>query len=222
MLIYNMRMDTRITTLVAALAALPTPEHTTNPYASHGPPGNALRCANLTLALHLALERGPDLLLVGEAPGYNGALRTGVPFTSERILLTGIPALQQFGSIQGFQCATTDGRVSNEPTATIVYRELAALGRFAVGWNTYPLHPHRPGNPLSNRPPRSSEIRLGLPLLAAVRELFPTIPVAAMGNVAARALGELGIPFTHLRHPAQGGARRFAHGLQALFAPPSN
>jgi uracil-DNA glycosylase len=206
-----------IAALITTLATLEAPAHATNPYADDGTPGNALRRANLALALRLALVRGPQLLLVGEAPGYNGALRTGVPFTSERILLEGVIDLEQFGAERGFARATNDGRTTNEQTATIVYRELAALRVFSVGWNAYPLHPHRPGVPISNRPPRAAELRLGLPLLAAVRCLFPTVRVAAMGNVAARALNELDIPHTRLRHPAQGGARTFATGLRTLF-----
>lgn len=211
-------MHDPIDILIDTLATLPAPAHATNPYAADGPPGNAIRRANLALALRAAHARQPHLLLVGEAPGYNGALRTGVPFTSERILLEGVPTLEQFGTERGFARATDDGRTSNEQTATIVYRELAALGVFAVGWNTYPFHPHRPGVPISNRPPRAEEVRLGLPLLAAVCGLFPTVPVAAMGAVAARALSELAVPHTRLRHPAQGGARIFAAGLRALVA----
>lgn len=205
-----------IDAIIADLAAAQVAPDCVNQYAEPGPPGNAVRRANLRLALSLALARGPDLLLVGEAPGYNGARRTGVPFTSERLLLAGLPELGQYGAERGFGLATDDGRISAEPTATIAYRELAAHGLFAVGWNAYPFHPHRPGADQSNRPPRAPEIRAGLPFLARVRALFPEVPVAAMGNVAARSLAALDIPHTHLRHPAQGGARIFAEGLRAL------
>jgi uracil-DNA glycosylase len=203
-----------IASIIKDLATLTAPPNAVNPYAIDGPPGNAVRRANLRQALELAYMRGPDLLLVGEAPGYNGARRTGVPFTSERILLGGLASLDQYGESQGFAIATDDGRISAEPTATIVYRELAALGLFAVGWNAYPLHPHRPGNDQSNRPPRATEIALGLPLLARVKVLFPTIPTIAMGNTAERALSKLDVPHLKLRHPAQGGATRFAEGLR--------
>ncbi len=211
-----MLIPTEIAALVADLAAIAPPRDAVNMYAADGPPGNALRRHNLALALTLALERGPDLLLVGEAPGYNGARRTGVPFTSERLLLAGLGPLGQFGAAQGFALATDDGRLSAEPTATIVYRELGAHGLFAIGWNAYPCHPHRPGADQSNRPPRVGELALGRPFLARVRALFPTLPVAAMGNVAAASLTALGIPHTKLRHPAQGGATLFAEGLRAL------
>ncbi|WP_298816841.1 uracil-DNA glycosylase [Chloroflexus sp.] len=215
-------MSSLITALIADLAALPTPPDTINMYAWDGADdeerrGNAIRRANLELALALALERGPDLLLVGEAPGYHGARRTGVPFTSEQILLAGVDPPGQFGAQRGFALATTDGRISREQTATIVYRELAALNRFAVGWNAFPLHPHQPGQPQSNRAPRRSELALGLPLLARVRALFPNCPVVAMGRIADQSLTHLGIDHIAVRHPAQGGAREFAAGLRRIF-----
>ncbi len=204
-------------TLIADLAATAVADDATNQYATAGPAGNAIRRANLRLALALALERGPALLLVGEAPGYNGARRTGVPFTSERILLEGVDPPGLFGVSRGFAQATDDGRCSSEPTATIVYRELRALDLLAVGWNAYPFHPHRPGVAASNRPPRAAEIRQGLPFLDCVRALFPTIPVVAMGNVASHALSALAIEHHKVRHPAQGGARLFAAGLRAVL-----
>ncbi|NNJ11698.1 uracil-DNA glycosylase [Chloroflexales bacterium ZM16-3] len=207
-----------IDSIIADLSALSAPADAVNPYALDGPPGNAVRRANLRMALQMALARGPDLLLVGEAPGYNGARRTGVPFTSERLLLAGVAPLGQYGAERGFALATDDGRISAEPTATIAYRELAALGLFAVGWNAYPLHPHRPGNDQSNRPPRAAEVALGMPLLARVRALFPGAPAVAMGNTADRALTSLGAPHIKLRHPAQGGATIFAQGLRAFAA----
>jgi uracil-DNA glycosylase len=203
--------------LIAALAETAVAADATNQYAHNGPPGNATRRANLRRALAAALEQPPALLLVGEAPGYNGARRTGIPFTSERIMLEGVEPPGLFGAARGFALATDDGRISNEQTATIVWRELRSLGRAAVGWNAYPFHPHRPDEPHSNRTPRTRELRAGLAFLAQARALFPQLPVVAMGNSAARALGWLEIAHTRVRHPAQGGARLFAAGLRALL-----
>lgn len=207
-----------IDALVADLAATAPPPDAVNMYAPDGPPGNMVRRANLALALGLAHERGPDLLLIGEAPGYNGARRTGVPFTSERLLLAGLSPLGQFGAERGFMVTDEDGRRTGEQTATIVYRELSALGLFAAGWNAYPLHPHRRGDDQSNRAPRAGELALGRPFLARFLALFPGVPVLAMGNVAHGALTALGVPHTRLRHPAQGGAPIFAAGLRAWHA----
>ncbi len=204
--------------LIADLAALAAPPDAENIYAAAGPPGNAVRRRNLTLALGLALARGPDLLLVGEAPGHAGARRTGVPFTSERLLLAGLGPFGRCDPGAGFTLAGDDGRISAEATATIVWRELAAVGLVAAGWNAYPLHPHRPGAPQSNRRPRAAELALGQPLLAQVCAMFPGVSVVAVGDVAAAALAALGVAHVSVRHPARGGARQFAAGLRALAA----
>jgi hypothetical protein len=57
-----------------------------------------------------------------------------------------------------------------------------------------------------------------LPFVQAVRALFPGALVVAMGNTASRALTLLEVEHHKVRHPAQGGARRFAEGLRALVA----
>lgn len=62
-----------INELISDLAELEAPPDTVNIYAWDAADalqtlGNAIRRNNLALALTLALERGPDLLLVGEAP----------------------------------------------------------------------------------------------------------------------------------------------------------
>jgi uracil-DNA glycosylase len=212
----NMAELSVITALLDDLAAYQVAAHTINQYAWGGPAGNAVRRANLGLALQYACQRGPDLLLIGEAPGYNGARRTGVPFTSEKLLLAGIPGLAQFGAERGFALATDDGRISAEQTATIVYRNVRELGVYIAGWNAYPFHPHRPGNDQSNRPLRVAELRAGQLFLARFCAIFAGVPIAAMGNSADRSLCELDLPHVKLRHPAQGGARAFSAGLRAF------
>ncbi len=216
-------MHILIAALLADLARCAVAADATNQYAEDGPAGNATRRDNLRRALEHALLHPPALLLVGEAPGYLGARRTGIPFTSERLLLAGIEPPGLFGSARGFALATSDGRISNEQTATIVWRELQALGAAAVGWNAYPFHPHRLNEPHSNRTPRAGEIRQGLPFLSRVCALFAGLPVVAMGNTADHALKLLDVPHVKVRHPAQGGARRFAEGLREVLSPtPAN
>lgn len=207
---------TAIADLIADLARVTVADDATNQYAIDGPAGNMQRRANLQLALALAHARGPDILLVGEAPGYNGARRTGVPFTSERLLLAGIEPPGIFGAARGFALASDDGRISSEQTATIVWREARQLGIYIVGWNAFPFHPHRLGQPESNRTPRAGEVRSGMPFLERVHALFPAVQVVAMGNVAAGALSRLKIAHLKVRHPAQGGAREFAVGLRKI------
>lgn len=146
--------------------------------------GAGERCARLEAYLHA--RRGARWLLVGEAAGWRGARVSGLPFTSERQLMGSGPA---------------------EATATIVHRVLRELGieEDVLLWNAVPTHPHRPGEPASNRPPTRAEIEAGAPFLAELARRRRVVPV---GRVAERALGLPGI-----RHPSHGGAQAFREGL---------
>jgi uracil-DNA glycosylase family 4 len=136
------------------------------------------------LRAYLGLRRSAPLLLVGEAAGYRGARVSGVPFTSERQLTGCGPA---------------------EPTATIVHRVLAELGieDDVLLWNVVPTHP---GTATSNRRPTRAEVAAARPFLD---ELTRGRRVVAVGRLAADVLGA-----PYIRHPAHGGARAFAVGLE--------
>lgn len=203
-----------INDLLDTLTALPQRDDYVNFYRADGPAGAAQRRHNLRLALADGVARGPQLLLIGEAPGYLGCRRSGIPFTSVPLLLGGIAELDQFGTARGYAAAEPAERPRHEITASVVYRELAALRCYAVGWNAAPLHPHQAGNPQSNRTPRAAELAEGLPLLAAFLTLFPAVPVAAMGRLAAQQLQRLNVAHRVLRHPAQGGATLFRQQLR--------
>ena len=141
------------------------------------------------LAEYLERRADAELLLVGEAAGYRGARVSGIPFTSERQLTGSGPA---------------------EASASIVHRVLEELSltEHVLLWNVVPTHPHRPGEPESNRRPLAGEIeasRSFLEQLAAGRRVVP------VGRVAEAAIGTAGI-----RHPSHGGAEGFRAGLDAL------
>jgi uracil-DNA glycosylase len=141
------------------------------------------------LSDYLARRAGAQLLLVGEAAGYRGARVSGVPFTSERQLTGAGPA---------------------EATATIVHRVLRELGveEDVLLWNVVPTHPHRPGEPSSNRRPSAKEIAVARPFLDELARGREVVPV---GRVAEAALEIDGI-----RHPSHGGAAAFRDGLARL------
>lgn len=163
------------------------------------------------LEAHLAVEA--RYVLVGEAAGYQGCKVSGIPFTSERLLLAGqIPRVAQPAAR-----LTSRLRPWSEPSATTVWGTLHALGiaHQTVLWNAYPWHPHKPGQVLSNRTPTRSERLAGVPVLHAYLRQFPEARVFAVGRNAESSLAELGIPCTALRHPSMGGAMEFARQLKA-------
>jgi len=138
------------------------------------------------LAAYLARRMEVPILLVGEAAGYRGARISGLPFTSERQL-------------------TGEGEA--EATATIVHRVLAELGleEQVLLWNVVPTHPHRRGEPRSNRPPTRAEI---VDARGFADELARNRRVVSVGRLAETAYGA-----PYVRHPSHGGAEAFREGL---------
>ena len=165
--------------------------------------GPARRRANATAYLDRA-GRSP-LLLVGEAMGYAGGRFSGLAFTAERTLAAWGPP---------YRATSLRPEGWAEQSGTIVHGTLEKLGLDAVLWNVVPAHPHRPGEPLSNRTPSVGELRAGAVVLAELIERLEPRAIVAVGRSAERALGELGLPCdAAVRHPANGGATAFRDGL---------
>jgi len=160
------------------------------------------------------LKKSPRLILVGEACGYQGCRYSGIAFTSEKLLAAGtIPRVDVTGRL------TSRALPFSEPSATIVWRQLHALGvaQQSVLWNTLPLHPHLAGKPWSNRTPTPAEFEAGQAALIGLLEAFPRARIVAVGRHAGMRLRTLTSRSIHeVRHPARGGATLFASGLAAL------
>lgn len=180
--------------------------------------------------LHAYLEKRlgkAQLAVIGEALGYRGGHFSGIPMTSERLLLGRSKKLQLRPSDVIFDLKPRrtskpekcpDG--FSEPTATIVWGTLLKLGvrpdEFVL-WNAFPWHsfdPHR--GMLSNRMPNEPERAAGLPVLNGFLELFPCEQVVALGKIAAAQLEQLRVNAYCVRHPASGGARLFRQQIADL------
>jgi hypothetical protein len=189
---------------------------------------NAPAIRRKQLAAYLRNRIGKvKLVLIGEALGYRGGHFSGIPMTSERILLgkkenAGIKPEHVFST---FKARRTSKREQcpdgfSEPTATIVWGTLLGLGlkpEEFVLWNAFPWHSFNPRRGLlSNRMPNRSERSAGLSVLKAFLDLFPCEEIVALGNVAASQLKELNVESHRVRHPASGGARLFRKGIGTL------
>ena len=186
----------------------------------------AIRRKHLRAYLHKRLGK-VQLILIGEALGYRGGHFSGIPMTSERILLgkkkgTGIEPAHVFSGIKARRTSTRDQCPDgfSEPTATIVWSWLLKLGlkpEEFVLWNAFPWHSFNSRRGLlSNRMPKKSERPAGLSVLKAFLDLFPCEEIIALGNVAAWQLKELNVECHRVRHPASGGARLFRQGIGTL------
>lgn len=198
------------------LSTLPDMPHVHNLFSKRTPEG-VIRFQNLQRYFEIVLQHDPELLLVGEAPGYQGTCRTGVPFCSEAILLGPQDKFGLFGGkANGFTRAMSGDKIWKEPSATIVQRSLSELSKPPLIWATFPLHPHKPGCDLSNRAPAPSEIAVGAIILCELIDTFPKLRVIAVGNIAEKCLAQLKIKNTKIRHPSHGGAKLFHDQLLAL------
>lgn len=185
-----------------------------NPWRDRCPqdaPGNGPHERLTRLANHLDCQA--ELILAGEAPGFQGCRYSGIAFTSERLLLDGaIPRIPP-----------PAGRLSlrdlpfSEPSATIVWKTLYRLGvaERCILWNALQMHPHKPGSIWTNRTPTDEELALGAPALRLLIEAFPDAKVVAVGRKAEALVGAIGVRVAAaVRHPANGGAREFSEGLK--------
>lgn len=202
--------------LVDALASIRL-DNVFNPYAD--------RCATFDRADAPRLRRralrdyfdavqasGADTVWMGRDLGHRGGRRTGLALTDEHhlpLLATIYPGATWARATHGPACI--------ERTATEIWRCLGSLTTAPLLWNVFPLHPHEPGQPFSNR-------RFSAGELAAVRainaELFAwlgIVHIVALGQDAARYAATFGLSVKHVRHPSYGGVAEFRASISSLY-----
>ena len=165
-------------------------------------------------------------LLVAEALGYQGGHFSGIPMTSERMLL-GHQSVDPKVIFPGPAARRTsrpelkkDGFI--EPTGTIVWGALSSSGldpRAFVLWNAYPWHPFRKKDGLlSNRAPAKDELGHGAVVLRELMGQLGVSNILAIGRNAERVLAEMGLEAGVARHPANGGATQFREAFTRWVA----
>lgn len=157
-----------------------------------------------------AYDAAPPVFLLLEAPGPWGCRFSGVPITSEAQLVDpGFP-------IDGQQTSREEDP-HTEYSASIFWRVLQPHFPHFFVWNSLPLHPHDPDEPLSIRTPRRTEVREWQSLLTGLLDTLDPDRIVGVGRKAERALKEAGADPTYVRHPSQGGAKKFEAGMTNIF-----
>jgi hypothetical protein len=191
----------------------PTTDEAFNPYRTRHPNldaanAPALRRSNLRAYLE-AYEESPPLFLLLEAPGPWGCRFSGVPITSEAHLVD--PDFPISG-----RPTSTKAEPHTEYSASIFWRVLQPHFPHFFVWNSLPLHPHDPDDPLTIRTPRRTEVREWQDLLIGLLDTLQPTRIVGVGRKAERALDEAGADPTYVRHPSQGGAKKFEAGINAI------
>ncbi len=191
-----------------------------------GPNAPAIRRNQLGAYLQKRFRKA-HIAVIGEAVGYRGGHFSGIPMTSERLLLgrsktVRLKSNDFFSDMNPRRTSKPDKCPDgfSEPTATIVWGTLLQHGlkpdQFVL-WNAFPWHSFDPRcDMLSNRTPKKSEQPAGLLVLKAFLELFECEQVVALGKIAAAQLERLNVNAICIRHPASGGARLFRQQIADL------
>lgn len=204
-----------------------------NPYADHcalhdRPDAAARRRQNLELSLSTAVDLSVRTIWIARDLGYRGGRRTGLALTDEMhldaysALFRGLPVEK-----------ATKGPAVGERTANVIWRMLVRIGEPVFLWNVFPLHPHEPDDPMSNRCHTVWERDACGGFFHAIVDLLQPDKIIAIGGDAHRAVESLGISSVQVRHPSYGGQNVFirqieeAYGLDApetldLFTQPAS
>lgn len=174
-------------------------------------------------------------LFVGEAMGYQGGRFSGIPMTSERMVIglhqeieyhhvfsgkagrrTSNPECSEFKKSQKEQGFS-------EQMATIIWKAIREhrMNPFEIiMWDIFPFHPFNEAKGfLSNRMPSENELEAGLYYFNKLLCLCPkNIQIVCLGQQSKKMLDRVGIVNTHLVHPSKGGVRKFRDGFAGMFA----
>ncbi len=212
-------MTVAVDRFVEALSAI-TLEHVFNPYSDRcalhdrsDAPGR--RQKNLALSLNMAIDLKVRTIWIARDLGYRGGRRTGLALTDEvhlesySTLFSGLPVVK-----------ATKGPAVAERTAAVIWSMLLRVGEPVFLWNVFPLHPHQPDEPMSNRCHTKRERDACDRFLHEVLALLQPDTVVSIGGDAHRTVEELGVESIQVRHPSYGGQNTFIAQIEDVYALP--
>ncbi|MUG86873.1 hypothetical protein GNP92_11020 [Paenibacillus timonensis] len=168
-----------------------------------------MRKLNLVKYFNALFWIKPDWMFIGEAPGVHGCVKTGIPFTSERL----IQERRLERHFPGTRFVVEDNK--SEASATVVWGAVDRLSKPPVMWNALPLHPRKKDG--GNRPPTSAELEMGVHALSTVVDLFPGVKIISVGKKAERVCKKIGVQTAgHLIHPSY-HAKEFREQFETYF-----
>lgn len=192
-----------------------------NPYTDRCPKFDCAGAANrrvriFSKILESAANQPIDAIWVGRDLGHRGGRRTGLALTDD----VHVDHHLKRWNISPIKRLTTGDMVS-ERTAAVIWEQLNRIDLRIFLWNVFPLHPHEPDNPFTNRQHNARERKAGEKLLFELILLLRPSRVIAIGNDAATVASQISpVPVLSVRHPSYGGQSQFVRQISELYGLP--
>ena len=176
--------------------------HTFNPYSDHCPVFDAVaafdkRSEVLTGIVASAVRQGVHSIWIGRDLGYRGGRRTGLALTDDIHVRT---HAARWGVKSD---RATKGNPVKERTAALAWRILLQIETPVFLWNVFPLHPHEPEAPFTNRAHTTKERAVGQEILSELLKLLRPRVIVGLGGDAARTAARMAAGKDHCSPPSE-------------------